>query len=324
MISQNSTPKRLSLKQLPWSELVLFVGLIIAFAWMSQLSPKFLTARNLFEVTRFAGEVGLIALGMTLVIITGGIDLSVGAVLGLSGIVLGMLFQAGMNIWLAVAVVLVLGLACGLLNGFVTAYIGIPPLIVTLATTAVFRGLALGLSQAESFGGYPEAFYMIGQGYVARVPVQFIVLVVVAVGVAILLSRHTVGRFIYAIGNNAQAAKFAGVPVQKTLLIVYGLCGVLASLAGVVFTSRVSSARADAGLGIELDAITAVVLGGTAILGGSGNILGTLLGLLLVSIIRNGLNLAFVPSEHQAILIGITLLVAVLLNQIVANARRAR
>jgi rhamnose transport system permease protein len=318
-----SSTKRFTLKHLPWSELVLFVGLIAAFIWMSQLSPKFFTLRNLFEVTRFSGEIGLIALGMTLVIITGGIDLSVGAVMGLSGIVLGMLFQAGMNVWLAVAFVLALGLLCGLLNGAVTAFVGIPPLIVTLATMAVFRGLALGLSQAESFGGYPAAFYQLGQGYLARIPVQFIVLVVVAVVVALLLSRHTVGRFIYALGNNAQASRFAGVPVQKTLLIVYALSGLLASSAGVVFTSRVSSARADAGLGIELDAIAAVVLGGTAILGGSGNVLGTMLGLLLVSVIRNGLSLTFVPSEQQAILIGIILLVAVLLNQLVARARRA-
>ena len=306
---------RLRALNLPWADAVLVIGLLIAIIVMSNLSPNFLTISNLLEVTRFSSEIGLIALGMTLVIITGGIDLSVGAMLGLSGIVFGMLSAAGTPLAVALALTLILGASLGAFNGLVISKIGIPALIVTLATMAIFRGFSLGLSQARSFSEYPQAFFVFGQGYIFGLPTQLLILVGAALAVSFLLNRHAMGRLIYAVGNNATAARFSGAPVSAALVIVYALSGLLSSLAGIVYTSRLSSARADAGIGFELDAITAVVLGGTAIMGGSGNIIGTMLGLLLVGVIRNGLTLAFVPSEQQAIIVGGVLLIAVLSNQ---------
>jgi rhamnose transport system permease protein len=302
---------------IPWSELVLLTGLGIAVLYMNGLSSAFLSVSNFFEITRIITEIGLMALGMTLVIITGGIDLSVGSVLGLSGIVMGFSYTAGLNIWLAALLGVVTGALCGLINGQLITRAGIPPLIVTLATLAIFRGLALGISQAHSFGNYPKAFLVLGAGYLGPVPTQLIVFILLAAIIGLLLARSTFGRFIYAIGNNATAARFSGVPVNRVLVWVYTLSGTLAGLAGVIFTARVSSARSDAGVGTELDAITAVVLGGASIAGGSGSVVGTLLGLLLVGVVRNGLTLAFIPAEQQAIIIGAILLVAVLLNQVI-------
>ena len=301
----------------PWSEVVLVTGLIIAVLYMNSLSPAFLSPSNFFQITRISAEIGLIALGMTLVIITGGIDLSVGSILGLSGIVMGFLYTAGLNIWLAALIGVAAGALCGLINGQLITRAGIPPLIVTLATLAIFRGLALGISQARSFGNYPKEFLALGTGYAGPIPTQLIVFVVLVIAVGLILAQSTLGRFIYAIGNNATAARFSGVPVNRVLVLVYTLSGALAGLAGVIFTARVSSARSDAGMGNELDAITAVVLGGASIAGGSGSIVGTLLGLLLVGVVRNGLTLAFIPAEQQAIIIGLILLVAVLLNQVI-------
>ncbi|MCL6526681.1 MAG: ABC transporter permease [Thermaceae bacterium] len=313
-MSLKSRPRALNI---PWSELVLVLGLVIAMLYMNSLSPAFLSLSNFFEITRIVTEVGLMALGMTLVIITGGIDLSVGSVLGLSGITMGFLYTAGLNIWLAALLGVATGALCGWINGQLITRAGIPPLIVTLATLAIFRGLALGISQAHSFGNYPKVFLALGAGYLGPVPNQLFLLVLLALGVGVLLALSTFGRFVYAIGNNPTAARFSGVLVNRVLVWVYTLSGLLAGLAGVIFTARVSSARSDAGIGTELDAITAVVLGGASIAGGSGSVVGTLLGLLLVGVVRNGLTLAFIPAEQQAIIIGAILLVAVLLNQVI-------
>jgi rhamnose transport system permease protein len=318
----NAAPTSSRKFRIPWADLVLLVMLAVAFITMSLLSPNFLTLSNLLEVTRFSTEIGLIAIGMTLVIITGGIDLSVGAILGLCGIVLGMLTVSGVNVWIAAVLSVLLGAALGAFNGLVTSRIGIPPLIVTLATMAIYRGFSLGLSQARSFGEYPEGFFALGQGYMLGLPTQLWLLVILAVLASLFLSRHAIGRLIYAVGNNATAARFAGAPVGAALVIVYTISGALSAIAGVVYTSRLSSARADAGIGFELDAITAVVLGGTAIMGGSGSVVGTMLGLVLVGVVRNGLTLAFVPAEQQAIIIGLILLFAVLSDQFLRSKQR--
>jgi rhamnose transport system permease protein len=310
-------------KRIPWSEGFLLIVLALAVLVMSQLSPVFFTVRNLAEIFRFSAEIGLISLGMTLVIITAGIDLSVGSTLGLCAVLLGLGFSLGLNIWLALALAVLAGGLLGYLNGAIITRVGIPPLIVTLATLAIYRGLALGISQARSFGGYPEAFLALGRGYTGPVPVQAIVLMVMVLLFWFLLAKTTLGRFIYAIGNNSTAARFSGVAVDRVLVIVYTLSGLLAGLAGVIFVARISSAKADAGIGYELDAITAVVLGGTSIAGGVGGIGPTVLGLFLVAVVRNGLTLAFIPTEVQNIVVGAILLLAVLFNQLI-RLRTAR
>ncbi|MFO1048600.1 MAG: ABC transporter permease [Geminicoccaceae bacterium] len=238
-------------------------------------SEQFLTVDNLLNQGRLACEVGLVALPMTLIIVTGGIDLSVGSILGLCAIMLGVLWKnLGLPLELAILLTLAIGTAAGLVNGLVITRIGVPPLIATLATLALYRGLAEGISQARSVRGYPDWFFTLGQGEVAGVPTQLWLLLAAILVFAVLLARTTFGRTLYAIGNNETAARFSGLAVDRTKLTIYGLSGLMAGLAAWIFVSRVSTTRSDMGTGLELDAIAAVVLGGTSIFGGTGSILG--------------------------------------------------
>lgn len=296
-------------------EAALFVALLALIFVMSQLSPAFLTTRNLFNIIRFIAEIGIISLGMTAVILTGGIDLSVGSTLGMCGIVLGALFASGFNIWLAALIAIGAGALAGFLNGAIVVTTGVHSLVVTLATLAIYRGVALGISQGDSYRGFPEAFFSLGQGYLGPVPVQLFIFLILAILVGIALGRTTFGRALYGLGHNEVAARFSGVPVARMKVAIFTLTGLLSGVAAVVFVSRVSSARGDAGQLLELDVITAVVLGGTALTGGRGTILGTMLGLLIIGVVRNGLTLAFVPLEVQAVFVGSILIAAVAINR---------
>ena len=296
-------------------EAMLLVALIGLIFVMSQLSSAFLSPRNLGNIIRFIAEIGIISLGMTAVILTGGIDLSVGSVLGMCGIILGALFAAGFNVWIAALIAIAAGAVAGLINGAIVVLTGVHSLVVTLATLAIYRGIALGISQGNSYRGFPEPFFTMGQGYVGPVPVQLFIFLVLAVAVGIALSRTTFGRALYGLGHNEVAARFSGLQVSRIKLAIFGLTGMLSGIAAVVFVSRVSSARGDAGQLVELDVITAVVLGGTALTGGRGTILGTMLGLLIIGVVRNGLTLAFVPLEVQAVFVGAILIIAVSINR---------
>jgi len=313
-------------------EAMLLVALGVLIVVMAQLSPAFLTTRNLFNVTRFIAEIGLISLGMTMVILTGGIDLSVGSVLGMCGIVMGALFALGVGVWWAAAIALLVGTLAGFLNGMLAVVTRVHPLVITLATLAIYRGIAHGIAQGDSYSGFPEAFFFLGQGYLGAIPTQLLVFVVFAAVATYVLSRTTFGRSLYAFGHNETATRFAGIPVDRLQiavytitgflsgLAVYTITGFLSGLAAVIFVSRVSSARGDSGALMELDVITAVVLGGTALTGGRGSILGTLLGLLIIGVVRNGLTLAFVPLEVQAVFVGIILILAVTVNRTIRRA----
>ncbi|MGQ9524954.1 MAG: ABC transporter permease [Armatimonadota bacterium] len=293
-------------------EALLVVVLAAVIAAMSAMSPRFLTPYNQLEMTRHFVEIGLIALPMTLVIITGGIDLSVGSILGLSAVVLGYCWRHWhISIWACSAAAICVGAFAGAANGAMVAWARIPPLIVTLATLAIYRGLALGISQAQPVFDYPEAFYLLGQGYVGPMPMQLLIFVLAAavVGCVLALTKH--GRAIYAIGASEEAARLSGTPVSTAKLLLYTFSGLMAGLAAVVYVSRVSTAKADAGLGYELDVISAVVLGGTSVSGGEGSVVGTVLGLLIISSLRNGLTLAGNPAEIQAVIIGSLLIAAV-------------
>lgn len=296
-------------------EAVLFGALVVLVIVMAQLSPAFLSWRNIFNITRFIAEIGLISLGMTLVILTGGIDLSVGSTLGMCGIAMGALFALGTNVWLAALIALGVGALAGLLNGLLIVWTRVHSLIVTLATLAIYRGIALGISQGNSYRGFPEAFFVLGQGYLGPIPVQLIIFVALTVFFGLLLGRTVFGRSLYAFGHNETATRFSGIHVDLLQLLAFTLTGLLSGLAAVIFVSRVSSARGDAGQLLELDVITAVVLGGTALTGGRGTIWGTVLGLLIIGVVRNGLTLAFVPLPVQAVFVGLILIVAVAFNQ---------
>lgn len=295
-------------------EIVLAAFLIITCAVMATLSPYFLTVSNLMDVARHLAEVGIIACGMTFIIMTGGIDLSVGSLLGLCGIVLGYSWPR-LGGGGAIAAALLAGLAGGVLNGFFVTACALPPLIVTLATMALFRGLAMQISHAKPVSDFPTWFAWFGQGEFARTPTQLLIWAVVFALAIILVARTVAGRYASALGNNERAARVAALPVAWTKFTIYALTGLLCAVSAVIFTSRVATAKADAGEGLELDVITAVVLGGTAITGGRGTILGTLMGVLILGILRNGLSLAGISSVWQTIFAGSVLILTALLNR---------
>jgi len=296
-------------------EVVLLGVLIVLMIAMSLLSPLFFTVGNLLNTSRFFVEVGLMALGMTLIIITGGIDLSVGSNLALVSVAVGFSYAAGLPLPLAIVLGLVVGLTAGLFNGLFITLLDLHPLVVTLGTFALFQGLAYGLTKAEAISDFPGWFAYFGQAYFGPVPLQLFVFILAVVVVWLILSRTSFGRYVYAIGNNEEAARFSGVPVRKVKLALYAGIGLLVAMASVIYTSRVYTARGDSGLGLELDVISAVVLGGASIYGGSGTIGGTVLGVLIIATLRNGLVLGGVPSTWQVFVLGVLLLVAVFLNE---------
>jgi rhamnose transport system permease protein len=247
--------------------------------------------------------------------VTAGIDLSVGSVLGLCSILLGVFWQnLGLPLELAIVLTLAVGALCGAFNGWFITRVGVPPLIMTLATLALFRGLAEGISQARSVRGYPEWFYALGQGEVLGVPTQLWILLAVVLASGIVLAKTTFGRALYAIGHNQLAARFSGIPVDRHKLLIYTFSGLMAGLAGCIFVSRVSTTRSDMGTGLELDVIAAVVLGGTSIFGGTGTILGTVLGVILIQLLKNGLALTGVKGDATIVVIGAVLILSILIT----------
>jgi rhamnose transport system permease protein len=293
---------------------ILAAILVVEIAVFSAIGTNFLTLANAFEVLRLCVEIGLLAVALTPVITSGGIDLSVGSLMGLSAVVFGMLWRdGGLSIGLAAALACLLGTVAGGVNGMLITRGRIPALIVTLGSFSLFRGLAEGLTGGvENFTNFPDSFLFLGQGYsVAGIPTQVPIFVAVAVAFWVLLHRTTVGRGLVAIGYSPEGARYAGLPVDRLVGLVYSLSGLVASLAAVIYVAHLGQAKADAGTGYELAAITAVVLGGTSIFGGRGSVPGTLLGLFAIAILQNGLRLADLPAELAGVLTGSVLLLAI-------------
>jgi rhamnose transport system permease protein len=313
-------PVTLSLRRLLRHETILAALVVVALVVLDSQSERFFTADNLLNQGRLMAEVGLVALTMTFVIVTGGIDLSVGSILGLSAILVGVFWKnLGLDLPLAMGLAVGTGGLAGLVNGLIITRFRVPPLIATLATLALYRGLAEGISQSRSVRGYPEWFYALGQRDAAGVPVQVWILLVGVVLAAVILGLTTFGRATYAVGANETAARFSGVAVDRTRLLIYTASGLVSGLAAVIFVSRVSTTRSDMGSGIELDAITAVVLGGTSIFGGKGTILGTVLGLALIQALRSGLSLAGVKGDGTIVVIGLVLIGAILVSNLLGR-----
>lgn len=301
---------------------ILFIILAIVIVVFASLNPNFLSARNLLNQGRLMSEVGLVALPMTFIIITAGIDLSVGSILGMCAIVLGILWKGvGLPLELAIFLALIVGSLAGLLNGLFIVRVGVPPLIMTLATLALYRGIAQGISQARSVTGYPDWFTGFAQASVLGLPVQLWLFIIFAIVSSVALRFTTLGRSLYAIGNNPVGARFSGLPVGRNILIIYTYAGLMSALAAVIFVSRVTTTRSDMGSGIELDAIAAVVLGGTSIFGGKGTIIGTVLGLILIQLLKNGLALTGVTSDATIVVIGSILIFAILINNFIQGRR---
>ncbi|MBV9491836.1 MAG: hypothetical protein JO069_19245 [Verrucomicrobia bacterium] len=319
-----SSPRFLGLPWLSVQEAMMLGILAIAMVVLSLKSDRFLTPINLLNQVRFLSETALLAVPMTFIIILGGIDLSVGSMVALSAILLGFSWQTfQFPLWLAVVVAIVGGTLAGCLNGLAIVRLGVPPLIVTLATLAIYRGLSFGISESRSVHGFPESFSFWGSGDVFGIPFQLYLLVAVLVVSGLVLACTPFGRCVYAIGNNETAATFAGLRVGTIKLIVYAFSGFMAGVAGFIYTSRVTSTRADAATGLELDVIAAVVFGGTSIFGGRGTILGTTLGVVIIQLLKNGLQLSGVRGEGTVILIGLVLIASILLNQLLEKVALA-
>jgi rhamnose transport system substrate-binding protein len=310
----------------PNGEWILLVGLALEVAVFSALAPSFFTTANFFEVVRLSVELGLLALALTPVMITGGIDLSVGSMMGLAAVVFGAAWRdLGLPIGVAALLALVLGCAGGALNALLITRLDIPPIIVTLGSYSAFRGIAEGITHgAVNYSGFPASFLTLGQGYLGGViPVQLPIFLLALAGYAVLLHRSAIGRTLYAIGFGAAGARYAGIPVRRRIGLVYVLSGVVSSLAAIIYIAHLGQAKSDAGTGYELAAITAVVLGGTSVFGGRGTVWGTLLGLFSISVLQNGLRLAALPSEMTGVLTGAVLLLSIALGRWRAGARTA-
>lgn len=308
-------------------EWMLLFAVVIEIVFFSAAAPSFFTWANMFEVLRFSVELGLLSVALTPIIITGGIDLSVGSIVGVSAVIFGMAWQDGhLSIPVAVVIALIVGCACGALNALLIAGLRLPALIVTLGTFSLYRGIAEGITHgAVSYTGFPKSFLTLGQGYLWKtIPVQLPILVLVVAGYTVLLHRSVIGRALYAIGFSSEGARYAGIPVRKRLALIYLLSGVVASVAAIIYVAHLDLAKSDLGTGYELEAITAVVLGGTSVFGGRGTLFGTLLGLFFLSILQDGMHLLALPSELTGVLIGFLLLGIVSYDRLHTMRRNAK
>ncbi|YCA43970.1 ribose ABC transporter permease RbsC [Bacillus sp. JZ8] len=293
------------------------LGFIILVAIVSILNPSFLEPLNLLNLLRQVAINALIAFGMTFVILTGGIDLSVGSILALSSALIAGMIVSGIDPILAILIGCILGAVMGAINGLLITKGKMAPFIATLATMTIFRGLTLVYTDGNPITGLGEnyAFQLFGRGYFLGIPVPAITMIIAFAVLWVILHKTSFGRKTYAIGGNEKAALISGIKVPRVKVMIYALAGLLSALAGAILTSRLNSAQPTAGTSYELDAIAAVVLGGTSLSGGRGLIVGTLIGALIIGTLNNGLNLLGVSSFFQMVVKGIVILIAVLIDR---------
>jgi len=293
-------------------ELGALTGLLLLGIIMTLATPYFLTLTNLMNILRQSSLIAIAAAGMTFVIITGGIDLSVGSVLSLSScLTAGMMVSLGWNVWLAVLLGLLIGALLGILNGVLITRIPLPPFISTLGMMGVARGLSFVYTDGAPIYGLPDSFKYLGAGMVGPIPFPAILMAIIYLISYFLLNKTKIGRYSYAVGGNEEAAILSGIDTKKYKTIVYALTGLFAALSGMILAGRLDAATSVAGDGFELDVIAAVVIGGTSLSGGRGKIVGSLIGALIMGVVRNGLNLLLVSSHWQRVILGLIILLAV-------------
>lgn len=297
-------------------------GLFVLVILLWILTPHFLTVSNLLNVIQQTSINAIIAVGMTFVIITAGIDLSVGSIMAFSGVVLASALEAGLPLPVALLISMAIGMACGLLNGLFITYGKLPPFIATLGMMSVARGAALLYTQGRPISGFGEDFRSFATGEIIGLPAPVIIMIFVYIIAHFVLNRTKLGRYTYAIGGNEEAALLSGINVKFFKTMIYGLCGMLSGLAAIILTARLNSAQPIAGIMYELDAITATVIGGTSLMGGEGRIVGTLIGALIMGVLRNGLNLLGISSFVQQIVIGSVIIIAVLIDMALKKHRK--
>jgi ribose transport system permease protein len=287
------------------------LGLALLCVVMACVSREFLSTQNLSNIARQVSINAILAVGMSVVIFSGGIDLSVGAVLALSMTTVAGAMLSGLPVPLAIGLALAVGLACGSINGLLVAYVRLPAIIVTLAMMEIPRGVALLYTKGYPLSGLPESFAFWGRGQALGVPTPILIMLALFAAAYVVLNHYPVGRYLYGLGGNEEAVRLSGVRVERYKLLAYAASGVTAALGGVVLSSRLMSGQPNAGQGFELDAIAAVVLGGASITGGRGHILGTLVGALMLGVLDNGLNLMGVSPYMQRVLKGVIIILAI-------------
>ena len=295
------------------------IGLLVLSAILWALSPHFLTISNILNIAQQTSINAIIAVGMTFVIITAGIDLSVGSILAFSGVVLASALDTGLPVPVALLIGLAVGMLCGIVNGILISYGRLPPFISTLGMMSVARGAALLYTQGRPISGFSESFRFLAAGEILSIPTPVIIMILVYIIAHFLLNRTKLGRYTYAIGGNEEAAILSGINVKYYKTMIYALCGMLSGLAAIILTARLNSAQPIAGIMYELDAIAATVIGGTSLMGGEGRIVGTLIGALIMGVLRNGLNLLGVSSFVQQTVIGAVIIFAVLIDMALKN-----
>lgn len=309
--------KQLTAKTSFMEKIIPFIGLILLIIVVSILNPSFLDLSNLLNLLRQISINGLIAFGMTFIILTGDIDLSVGSILALSSAFIALMITSGVDPIIALIIGVLIGFVLGAVNGLLVTKGNMAPFIATLATMTIFRGLTLVITDGNPITNLGDSylFQLFGKGYFIGIPVPAVTMIIVFVILLIILQKTTFGRHTYAIGGNEIAAKISGIKVNKIKILIYGISGLMSALAGGILTSRLNSAQPTAGTSYELDAIAAVVLGGTSLTGGKGRIVGTLIGVLIIGVLNNGLNLLGVSSFYQQVVKGVVILIAVLIDR---------
>ncbi len=302
------------------------IGVILAFVvlatYLTLSSPNFLTTSNIMIVVRQAVFVALMGIGMTFIIAEGGIDLSVGATLGITGIMVAALIMGGMNIYLAIILTLLFGIVIGLINGLFITQLHMPDFIATLGTLSIMRGLILLYTNGVPIYGlrFPE-FQWFAQGFVGPIPVPILILALLFLISLYLMQKTKLGRYTLAIGTNKEAARLVGININRIKLVIFAITGFLSAMAGILLTSRTEAAVPTAGQGYELDVIAAVVIGGTSMTGGRANLTGTIIGAILMTTIRNGLNLLGINALMHQVVIGIFILIAVGIDSRISQNR---
>ena len=298
-------------------------AVIVSFAL---LEPVFLSTRNWVDIGRvYYTELAFMAVSATIVIIIRGIDLSVAAIFALTAVTIGVLVvDHSVNIWVAAIIGLLVGTAAGLLNGVLIAYVGISPIVTTLGTLTLYRGISLGITKGRNLGGFPTSFTELGQGTVLGIPTQVWGLAATLIIVAVVLGRTVAGRWMYAMGGNPEASRLSGIPVRRMTLVVYSSAGLLAAMGGVVAAARFNTSRSDFATGGEFNAITAAILGGVSIAGGRGKIAGAAVGAMIIAVLRNGLTLRGFSGFVQIVAIGLILLGAAIVDRALVARRTAQ
>lgn len=293
------------------------IGLIVLFVVIAVMNDRFVSPSNLSNLLRQVSINALISFGMTFVILTGGIDLSVGSILALSSALLASMISSGMNPEVAIIFSALIGLGLGIINGVIIAYGKVAPFIATLATMTIYRGATLVYTNGNPISGLSDETFFIGlgQGDVGGLPIPAIIMMIAFFILYFVLTKTPLGRQTYAVGGNEKVSYIAGIKIDRVKIVAYAITGLLCALAGAVLTSRLNSAQPTAGTGYELDAIAAVVLGGTSLAGGKGRITGTLIGALIIGTLNNGLNILNVSSFYQQVVKGIVILLAVLMDR---------